>query len=641
MDFEELKPYLRHYVESITEKSKGGMYVCPLCKSGTGAHGTGAFSIDRNDPTRWKCFSCDRSGDIYDLIGEYENITDRAEQFRRASELYGRNQNQPKTERHTHTHTHTHTEEPTSLEPYFNECQKRLGETDYHTKRGISDAVAVRFRLGYDPHYPVQGGEWKALIIPTGENNCTARNTNPNNPERYRRKGKSVPLNWKALQTAEKPIYIVEGEIDALSIIEAGGEAIGLGSTANIDRLTDSYVKEYRPAHALILALDNDEAGQKATAELETKLGELGIPCYRYDPCNGYKDANEALTADRDEFIRAVAQGENMEAEAQEAERKDYMKNSAYDHIKEFILGIAESADTPAQTTGFKKLDEVLDGGLYEGLYILGAVTSLGKTTLALQIADQIAESGRDILIFSLEMARTELMSKSISRETLIDVLNDPAGDIGNAKTNRGITAGARYTHYSVTERELINRAMNAYSEYAKHIYIHEGIGNIGTAEIREVIQTHQRITGQAPVVLVDYLQILAPYDVRATDKMNTDRAVLELKRISRDFKIPVIGISSFNRASYKERVTLEAFKESGAIEYGSDVLIGLQFKGAGSKDFNDTEAKRKDPREVELVILKNRNGRTGDTIEFNYYPLFNYFKEEDGQTFTRQRRRY
>jgi replicative DNA helicase len=72
----------------------------------------------------------------------------------------------------------------------------------------------------------------------------------------------------------------------------------------------------------------------------------------------------------------------------------------------------------------------------------------------------------------------------------------------------------------------------------------------------------------------------------------------------------------------------MEAFKESGAIEYSSDVLIGLQLKGAGEKNFDANEAKRKDPREIELVILKNRNGRTGGKIIFNYYPLFNYFRE-------------
>ena len=128
--------------------------------------------------------------------------------------------------------------------------------------------------------------------------------------------------------------------------------------------------------------------------------------------------------------------------------------------------------------------------------------------------------------------------------------------------------------------------------------------------------------------MIIDYLQILAPYNDRATDKQNTDKAVMELKRISRDYKTPVIGISSFNRANYSVAVTMEAFKESGAIEYSSDILIGLQLKGAGKKDFDANEAKKKSPREIELVILKNRNGSTGDRIELQYYPLFNYFKE-------------
>ena len=104
----------------------------------------------------------------------------------------------------------------------------------------------------------------------------------------------------------------------------------------------------------------------------------------------------------------------------------------------------------------------------------------------------------------------------------------------------------------------------------------------------------------------------------------------MELKRISRDFKTPVIGISSFNRDNYNNAVSMQAFKESGAIEYSSDVLIGLQLKGAGDKDFDPTEAKKKNPREVELVILKNRNGQTGAKVPFEFYPMFNYFVEND-----------
>jgi replicative DNA helicase len=63
----------------------------------------------------------------------------------------------------------------------------------------------------------------------------------------------------------------------------------------------------------------------------------------------------------------------------------------------------------------------LLDDGLYEGLYIVGAMSSLGKTTFVTQIGDQIANNGTDVLIFSLEMSRYELMAKSISRLTLTE----------------------------------------------------------------------------------------------------------------------------------------------------------------------------------------------------------------------------
>src|SRR5699024_5813442 len=107
---------------------------------------------------------------------------------------------------------------------------------------------------------------------------------------------------------------------------------------------------------------------------------------------------------------------------------------------------------------------------------------------------------------------------------------------------------------------------------------------------------------GNKPVVVIDYLQILQPKDPRASDKQNTDWAVLDLKKISRAYNIPIIGISSFNRDNYKEAVNMASFKESGAIEYSSDVLIGLQLKGIvdsnGKKNsnFNVDEAKSKTP---------------------------------------------
>ena len=628
------------------------MYVCPLCGSGTGKSGTGAFSIKNG--TSWKCFSCNAGGDIFDLYGAINGTTDHNEQLRGLSELYGvqvasyrptaqedfspEYQNPTKNERYTHNSIHTSVYTQAETEDYtdfFLQAHKAVEQTDYWKKRGLSKETVDRFKLGYvaewrHPKAP-KAPTSPRLIIPTSTGSYLARDTRDEIPAEQKPYSKSKVgsiqlFNKRALQTATKPIFIVEGELDALSIIEVGGEAVALGTTTKSKALVE-LLKAQAPAQALIIALDNDEAGQRASRELTEGLQGLNIPCYSFNPCGEYKDANEALQRDREALTIAVAEAEHLQDEEEQAKRDAYLKNSTANYLQSFINGIADSVDTPYIPTGFKKLDSVLDGGLYEGLYIVGAISSLGKTTIITQIADQIARAGTDVLIFSLEMARAEIMAKSISRHTLQSVLAT-GGDIRNAKTARGITTGKRYIDYSQTERDLINNAIMEYSQYAQNIYISEGVGDIGAEQIRETVQKHILYTGKTPVVIIDYLQILAPYSERATDKQNTDKAVMELKRISRDYKTPVIGISSFNRANYKEAVTMEAFKESGAIEYSSDILIGLQLKGAGKKDFDANEAKRKDPREIELVILKNRNGRTGDSLSFNFYPLFNYFEE-------------
>lgn len=653
---EQLKGYLRNYVESVTQKSKGAnLYVCPLCGSGTGKSGTGAFSIKNG--TSWKCFSCNAGGDIFDLYGAINGTTDHNEQLRGLSEMYGiqvasyrstaqedfspEYQNHAKSEQYTHNsiHTSVYTQadppQQTDYTDFFLQAHKAVEQTDYWKRRGLSKETVDRFKLGYvaewrHPKAP-KAPTSPRLIIPTSSYSYLARDTRETIPEEQRAYSKSKVgsiqlFNKRALQTATKPIFIVEGELDALSIIEVGGEAVALGTTTKSKALIE-LLKAQAPAQALIIALDNDEAGQRASRELAEGLQGLNIPCYSFNPCGQYKDANEALQRDREALTIAVEEAEHLQDEEAQAQKEAYLKNSTAHYLQSFVNGIADSVDTPYIPTGFKKLDSVLDGGLYEGLYIVGAISSLGKTTIITQIADQIAQAGTDVLIFSLEMARAEIMAKSISRHTLQSVLAT-GGDIRNAKTARGITTGKRYIDYSQTERDLINSSIMEYSKYAQNIYISEGVGDIGAEQIRETVKKHILFTGKTPVVIIDYLQILAPYSERATDKQNTDKAVMELKRISRDYKTPVIGISSFNRANYKEAVTMEAFKESGAIEYSSDILIGLQLKGAGKKDFDANEAKRKDPREIELVILKNRNGRTGDSLSFNFYPLFNYFEE-------------
>ncbi|NCC11269.1 MAG: toprim domain-containing protein [Bacteroidia bacterium] len=587
------------------------------------------------DPTRQKahCFSCGADYDTLDVIGIQQGISNPADIFKKAYQIFGitidgePSQKQPRSEQNTSTKG-----KQEDQETYITQAHKKIDQTDYPKLRGLTQATIERFKLGYDPAFKTKAsnGEyttWKALIIPTSPTSYTARNTDPkaDKADRIRKQGASPLFNPEAIET-DQPVFIVEGELDAMSITEAGGQAIALGSTANYRTLVD-YLSTATLKTPVLLALDKDKAGEETTEKLAEELTKQGISFYRVDVSGEYKDPNEALQQDRGAFTQRIKQAEQTQAEELKREKVDYLYKSAAYSINEFIDGIHAKANTPSITTGFTKLDSVLDGGLYEGLYIVGAISSLGKTTLITQIGDQIAQSGQDILLFSLEMAKTEIMAKSISRQTLLNCKKQNIR-IHNAKTVRGVTDGKRWKSYSQEETDLLYRSAVDYGGYATRIFIHEGVGSIGATEIRNMVGLHKKITGESPVVIIDYLQILAPYSERATDKQNTDKAVMELKRISRDYKIPVIGISSFNRQSYKDPVTMEAFKESGAIEYSSDVLIGLQLKGVGGSGFNVDEAKGRDPRQIELKILKNRNGRSGDTIAYDYYPAFNYFQE-------------
>lgn len=342
------------------------------------------------------------------------------------------------------------------------------------------------------------------------------------------------------------------------------------------------------------------------------------------------RDINKAITERkrRGKVYQVIEPPERDEQQSKLLEH--YNKSNASNNLTDFENGIKANANTPPISTGFNLLDTLFNGGMREGLYVLGAISSLGKTTFVQHIADNVAQNSTDVLFISLEMARTELMSKSISRESYKETIEN--SNVEFAKTSIEISDGSKHIYFNDYERELMQTAIERYSEYAKRLYIIEAFGQIGYKNVRELVAMHREETGHTPIVIIDYLQILKPSDPRQTDKTNTDIAVNGLKQISRDYKTPVVAISSLNRESYNKPMSLSAFKESGAIEYSSDVLIGLDFtemiKGTSNIDFE--KEKDKVPREVTLTILKNRNGRTGGRINYLYDPRFNFFKEDD-----------
>jgi len=665
MDREQAKEAIRRNVScrDYLKKSKSGMYICPFCGSGEGNNGKHTGALKLYDTNTWTCFACEKSGDVLDLYqkatgADYNTaLSLLANEAGVLIDLNHDKKDFAKDKKKDPAEASPTAAPATDYTEYYKERMEHIGECDYLKKRGISAETAKRFMLGYDPAWrhpkaPKAVPTTPRLIIPTSKGSYLARDTRADLDDQGQQYAKSkvgsVRLyNTASLYREQKALFITEGEIDALSIIEAGGEALGLGSAGNYRKLV-SMIENKKPAATLVLCLDNDPKGKETTGELKAELDRLGVSYTVPDMYGSAKDANEALIRDRDALKRAVEEAK-IEAEAtEEEEYMQYIQTSVFNHMEQFRQNIKDSEKADFFPTGFSRLDRILDGGLYSGLYIVGAITSLGKTTFCLQVCDQIAAAGNDVIIFSLEMSRDELMAKSISRHSYLEAIENYGGVTTTAKTTRGILTGSRWKRYGKEDMATLEAAMKNYSDYASKVFIHEGVGSIGVEKIKEVVGKHIRLTGKRPVVLIDYLQILAPYDPRSSDKQNTDKAVLELKRLSRDKDIPIIGISSFNRDNYTAPVNNASFKESGAIEYSSDVLIGLQYYGMDYQK-GEGEAKRRTrvnellnkvktdgkagrSQSIQVKILKNRNGAKGD-LTLDYFPMFNYYRDKVAQS--------
>lgn len=659
----DLTPYRRHIREELTpDKKERGKYACPICGSGTRSGGDGAFSIDK-DETHGKCFACGFYGDIFDLYAARDGIT-LEDATREVIAKYGKPDAAPAayTKAVEVSKPTPQTADQASRKKaaeYVLACHKAMQGSPaaaYLQRRGISDQSIQRFRLGYD-------ASTHRVTIPHDKagNYYIARSilNDPQIPKYMNPKGvDGILFNADALYT-DAPCFIVESDLCAISIEQEGGKAVALAGTGGQQRLLNQIRAQAPTAPMLVVSLDNDEAGRRTAASLIAELEKLGLPVLQANISGDLKDPNELLAsdpaalraniADVHEQIRECAEAEErLQQQLEEQARAEYMSGNTTGLMDAFIDGIQTSASTPAVPTGFPDLDRRLDGGLYEGLYILGAISSLGKTTFVHQMADQIAKGGYDILYFSLEMASFELIAKSISRLTYT-ISRSKDGTAALAKTTRGILAGKKWEHYSDEEMSVIQEAVSEYEKnYASRVWIKQGIGDIGVEQIRAEVEKHVKYTGRRPVVIIDYIQIVAPPDVRASDKQNTDKNVLELKRLSRDQKIPIFCISSLNRDNYTQPISMQGFKESGAIEYGSDVLIGLQLEGMdyeeGEQDKarekrirtirkqNEEKKSRGEPIRVELKILKNRNGVIGDPIPYLFTAKYNHFSEATAQ---------
>lgn len=585
-----------------------------------------------------RCFGqCNRAFDIYDIVGFEYGTSDFLEQLRIVKELYGggggftsaneNNRNQASPEP---------TPDFSSVYPGYH---SQLGKTTYFTERGISQDLQDKFSLGYDE-------ESKAVVIPISSHYYLTRKVKE---KAYRNYGSVEPFNQAALYQ-EEPVFITESAIDALSVMELGYQAIALNGTPHFKPLLE-ILKNYslnseRPGSKpplLIIAYDNDEPGQKAALELSREFDALDALYILPKFPEWYEDSNQALKLHKEAFLSVLSDISSMEplatkpkpnqeaimpekepTSATEPEAKITAKRAQVsNYLNFFFTGVYKDIYIP---TGYPQLDELLYDGLREGLYMLGAVSSMGKTTYCLQMAHQIAESGHSVAYVALEQGKEELLAKSYSMLTHMDMDN----------------------HYSITAREVrrysllpahykpgVEKAVKRLSGYAERLFIYEDYEH----SIENLIFNHQLGTGAAPeVLIIDYLQIMPKPPTLtggASKKDIVDANVTMLRRLARKYHNSIITISSLSRYYYNKPLTLAAFKESGDIEHSADYLLGIQPRGMvelcaknGDKPFDFQSFYKAEQRDLELVILKARNGIPGE-VPLRYYAPYNYFKEE------------
>lgn len=580
---------------------------------------------------------------------------------------------------------------------YFNLIKEAQNNIDhpkakaYLKSRGISQETAKKHGLGYFEYKEYSAviadtdGEKEitkkiidAILFPTSENTFTLRPINKGTHEanKYLKSSdkrvldkygvNDIPFMLKEFlnneeETSKKldnlnvyePVYLVEGPFDSLSLAQAGATAIALNGTGNINTIIAAF-KEYEIKRPIILVLDADKYDNKNVLENEQKfikeLNEAGLKAKPKDFISkelykqGVKDINDLLIYNES----AVPEILNiLNFSFVESFLNTFNRAKKDQYINRVYLSPEKIP------TGFKILDsfKFLDGGLDEGLTVIGALSSLGKTAFTLQVADQIATAGHDVIFFSLEMSANELRDRSISRYSVKEFIeNDYMHDkelyakynnTGRplAKTQNQVKRHV-FVDDNVSDKErdhIINSINSYFNDTGNHLRIIEGIGMFDAESVNRAVKEHIRVTGRKPIVFIDYLQLLqAPKDEKGqrrnlTDKQKTDENVLRLNQICRENGIPIFAISSLNRDSYNDEISLKSFKESGAIEYGTNVLIGLQRVNINDKDQlkKDIEKEKETGiKHLELKILKNRNGQAGGSVLFDFHCKYNFFVE-------------
>ena len=260
--------------------------------------------------------------------------------------------------------------------------------------------------------------------------------------------------------------------------------------------------------------------------------------------------------------------------------------NAASVSMRDAVRELVQWARTPdagrGVMTGHSQLDAIL-GGLQPGnLVVLAARPSIGKSAFGCNIALDAAKQGVKTVVFSCEMSRLEITQRYVAREAWIDL-----DDVRAKKIFEGETA------------RLAGQAVGQLQELPLYVYDNPGIS---VADMRRAIQSLRGVG----LVVVDYIQLMTSVETCENRNLEVARISGALKRLAREFKIPILALSQLNRnKTEKDEPGLGDFRDSGAVEQDADIAIFLWV----------LDQPEDAPKQIGVKVAKNRMGRCGTVV--------------------------
>lgn len=273
------------------------------------------------------------------------------------------------------------------------------------------------------------------------------------------------------------------------------------------------------------------------------------------------------------------------------------MKEMVSDAITSIEQLIKNNGGITGISTGFPSLDRMTSGLQESEMFVIAARPSMGKTALAMNIAEHVAiESNKAVAVFSLEMSAQQLVQRMLCARARV-----------NSKSLREGFVGKQQMSSIGTAATLLTKA---------RMFVDDTPG-ISILELRAKARRLQNREGVS-LVVIDYLQLLRSTSRRAQDNRQIEIAEISsgIKAMAKELRIPVIVLAQLNRnpeqrsGDVKGRPRLSDLRESGSIEQDADV-VGLLVR---EKYYAEDEDERKEAEgKATLIIAKQRNGPTGD----------------------------